>query len=82
MPTYDNFVDQIYQILHDGASMKTMLVGSKLGFLTLTISPMVYATLPSTPFVKPPNPGSAPTILPKTTSIEKTNISYKFTLET
>ena len=59
-----------------------MLGGRKSVFLTITVSPMVYAALSATPFEKPLNPGLEPRIPSNSTVIEKTVIRYKFTLET
>ena len=59
-----------------------LLGGRKSVFLTITVSPMVYAALSATPFEKPLNPGLAPRIPPNSTAIEQTVIRYKFTLET
>ena len=58
-----------------------MMLGSgKLGFLALTVSPKVYATLSAMAFVNPPNSSLTPTILPNSTGIKQTAIRYKFTL--
>ena len=51
MPTYDTLVEQIYQISYNMVLIQTTLGGVKLGFLALAISPTVYATLSSTPFM-------------------------------
>ena len=75
-------VDRIYQISFNAFSMQTTLGGGKIGFLTLTVSPMVYATLSSKSFIKPDNPGPAPSIPMNTTGIEHTAIRYRFTPET
>ena len=62
--------------------MQTTLGGGKLGFITLTVSPTVYATLSVTALTKPANPGPAPSIPTNTTSIKQTAIRYKFALDT
>ena len=43
---------------------------------------MVYATLYTTAFIKPANPGLVPVILTNTTGIKQTAIWYNFTLDT
>ena len=74
--------DRIYQISSNASSMQTTLGGGNIGFLTLTVSPMVYATLSSTSFIKPANPGPAPETPMNTTGIKQTAIRYRFTPET
>ena len=62
--------------------MQTTFGGGKLGFLALTVSPAVYATLSATPFTRTANPSLAPAIPTNTTDIEQTTIWYRFTLKT
>ena len=62
--------------------MQTTSNGVNLGFLALTVSPKVYATLSSTPFVKPANPSPTPVIPTNTNGIDQTAIWYRFTLKT
>ena len=47
-----------------------MLGVGKLGFLALTVSPTVYATLSATFFTKPANPSLAPSIQTNKTRIK------------
>ena len=56
MPTYDNMMDQIYQILYNTESMQMMIDGGNLNLLALAISPTVYTNLSATSFVEPSNP--------------------------
>ena len=62
--------------------MQTMFCGDKFGFLALTISLKVYATLSPTSFIKHANPDPAPSIPTNTTVIEQSAIRYTFTLDT
>ena len=47
-----------------------MLDSDNIGFLSFTVSPTMLKNLSSTPFLKPPNPGTSPTIPPNTTGIK------------
>ena len=77
IPAYDILVDSIYQI-----SSNSEIGSRKLGFSVLAVSPMVYANLYATSFLKPANPGPAPAIPTNTTGIEHNAIRYMFTLDT
>ena len=79
---YNTLVGSIYQMLYNAASMQTTLGNDNLGFLALTVFPMVYATLFTTPFEKLPHPGPAPNIPSNATIIKHIAIQYKFALYT
>ena len=61
---------------------QTALGSGKLGFLVLTVSLTVYATLSKKTFTKPANPGPSPSIPKNSTGTEQTFIRYKLTLDT
>ena len=82
MPTYDNMMDQIYQILYNTESMQMMIDGGNLNLLALAISPTVYTNLSATSFVEPSNPGLAPMIPSNAIGNDQTIIRYNFTLNT
>ena len=59
-PTYETITESIALLKANAASIQTELGGGRLGFLALTVSPAVYATLSATAFAVPANPGPFP----------------------
>ena len=56
--------------------------GGGLGYLELTATPIVYATLSATTFKFPANTGAAPAYPSNATGIEQLAIRYKFDRDT
>jgi hypothetical protein len=63
MPTYEWITAEVIRPLNaNAASIHSKRGGGNLGHLALTISPAVFATLPTTPFIPPANPSPTPVI--------------------
>ena len=56
--------------------------GGGLGYLSLTVTPVVYDTLSTTDFFSSENPGASTVYPINTTTIKQTAIYYKFDMGT
>ena len=77
-PTYNTIVEVNLKLNSNSASVKSNLGCGTLGLLQLTVSPAVYDTLTSTPFIVPVNPGYIPIIPSNSTGAQITEIFYAF----
>jgi hypothetical protein len=62
LPTYETIVEVQRHLNMNAASIESTLGGGLLGYLALTVSPAMYATLSAQAFVAPLNPGYQPVI--------------------
>ena len=79
-PDYESIVDIHLKLNYNSASVQSNLGCGTLGLLFLTVSPAVYATLSTTTFVPPVNPGPEPSIPTGLTSDVIADLRYHHTL--
>ena len=77
-PTYNTIAEVNLKLNSNSASVQSNLGCGTLGLLQLTVSPVVYNTLYSTPFIVPVNPGSVPIIPANSTGAQITKLRYAF----
>ena len=75
-PNYEIIADIHLKLNSNAASVQSNLGFCTLGFLFLTVSPAVYATLSTILFVPPVNPGPKQNIFTGATSSAITNLRY------
>ena len=61
-PDYESIANIHLKLNSNAASVQSNLGFGTLGLLLLTVSPAIYATLSTTTFVPPVNPGPEPSI--------------------
>ena len=76
---YESIADIHLKLNSNAASVQSNLGCGKLGLLFLTVSPAVYATLSTTTFVPPVNPGPEPIIPTGLTSAVIAELQYHHT---
>ena len=81
-PDYESIADIHLKLNSNAASVQSYLGCGTLGLLFLTVSPAVYATLSTTEFVPPVNPGPEPIIPTGSTSAAISNLRYHHTEST
>ena len=81
-PDYKSIADIHLNINSNAASVQSNLGCGTLGLLFLTISPAVYATLSTTEFVCPVNPGPEPSIPTGSTGTVIVDLWYHRTKDT
>ena len=77
-PTYNTIAEVNLKLNSNSAYFQSNLGCGALGLLQLTVSPAVYNTLLSIPFIVPVNPGSVPIIPANSTGAKITELSYDF----
>ena len=77
-PTYNSIAEVNLKLNSNSASFKSNLGCGTLGLLQLIVSPVVYNTLSSIPFIVPVNPGSVPIIPANSTGAQITELRYAF----
>ena len=78
-PNYVSIADIHLNLNYNAASVQYNLGCDTLGLLFLTVSPAVYATLSTTTFVPPVNPGPEPSIPTASTGAVISNLRYHHT---
>ena len=78
-PDYESIADMHLKLNANAASVKSNIGCGTLGLLFLIVSPAVYATLSTTTFVPPVNPGPKPIILTGSTVAVIANLRYHHT---
>ena len=81
-PDYEIIADIHLKLNSNAASVQSNLGCVTLGLLFLTVSPAVYATLSTTEFVPPVNPGPKPSIPTGSTGAVTANLRYLHTEST
>ena len=71
-PTYNTITEVNLKLNSNSASVQSNLGCGTLGLLQLTVSPAVYNTLSSIPFIVTINPGSVPIIPANSTGAQIT----------
>jgi hypothetical protein len=59
-PTYETIKELHLKLNENAVKVHSNLGNGSLGYLDVTVSPAIYNTLSTTPFVTPVNPGNAP----------------------
>ena len=77
-PTYNTIAEVNLKLNSNSTSVQSNLGCGTLGLLRLTVSPSVYNTLSSTPFIVPVNPSSVPIIPSNSTGAQITELRYAF----
>ena len=77
-PTYNTIAKVNLKLNSNSASIQSNLGCGTLGLLQLTVSPVVYNTLSSLPFIVPINHGSVPIIPANSTGAQITELHYAF----
>ena len=77
-PTYNTIAEINLKLNSNSASVQSNLGCGTLGLLQLTVSPAVYNTLSSTPFIIPVNPGSVTIIPANSNGAQITKLCYAF----
>ena len=75
-PYYESIADIHLKLNSNAVSVQSNLGCGTLGLLFLTVSPAVYATLSTTAFVPPVNPGPEPSIPTGSTAAVIAYIQY------
>ena len=75
-PYYESISDIHLKLNSNAVSVQSNLGCGMLGLLFLTVSPAVYATLSTTAFVPPVNPGPEPSIPTGSTASVIADIQY------
>ena len=75
-PDYESIVDIHLKLNSNAASVQSNIGCGTLGLSFLTVSPAVYATLSTTTFVPPVNPGPKPSIPTGLTSAVIADLRY------
>ena len=78
-PDYKRITDIHLKLNSNAASVQSNLGCGTLGLLFLTVSPVVYATLSTTMFVLPVNPGPEPIIPTGSTGAVIADLRYHHT---
>ena len=81
-PDYEIIADIHLKLNSNAASVHSNLGCGTLGFLFLTVFPAVYATLSTTAFVPPVNPGPEPSIPTGATGAVIADLRYRHTEST
>ena len=81
-PDYESIADIHLKFNSNAASVQSNLGCGTIGLLFLTVSPAVYATLSTTKFVPPVNPGPEPSIPTGATRAVIADIQYRHTEST
>ena len=77
-PTYKTIAEVNLKLNSNSASVQSKLGCGTLGLLQLTVSPAVYNTLSSTPFIVAVNPVSVPIIPSNSAGAQITELCYDF----
>ena len=77
-PTYNTIAEVNLELNSNSASVQSNLGFGTLGLLQLTVSPAVYNTFSSIPFIVPVNPVSVPIIPDNSTDAQITKLRYAF----
>ena len=81
-PDYESIANIHLNLNYNAATVQSNLGCGTLGFLYLTVSPAVYATLSTTTFVLPVNPGPKPIIPTGSTGTVISDLRYHHTKAT
>jgi hypothetical protein len=81
IPIYGSFAELHIQLNANVASVQSNLGGGQLGLLPLTMSPAVYNTLSTVPFIAPVNRGTTPNIPVRTTAAAAARLVHQFSYE-
>ena len=81
-PDYESIADIHLKFSSNAASVQSNLGCGTLGLLFLNVSPAVYATLSTTMFVPPVNPGPEPIIPAGSTGAAIADLQYHHTEST
>ena len=81
-PDYESIADIHLKLNLNAASVQSNLECGTLGLLFLTVSPAFHATLSTTEFVPPVNPGSEPIIPTGSTGAAISDLRYHHTEST
>jgi hypothetical protein len=77
-PTYEAFKELHMKLNENAVKVHSNLGNGSLGYLGVTVAPAIYNTLSPQPFVKPPNPGTAPVFPDDATGPQIVNIRVVF----
>jgi hypothetical protein len=80
-PTYEAIKELHLKLNGNAVKIHSNLGNGLLGYLGVTVTPAIYNTLSSQPFVIPPNPGTAPYFTDNATGPQMANIREVFTEE-
>ena len=81
-PDYESIADIHLKLNDNAASVQSNIGCGTLGLLFLTVLPAVYATLSTTTFVPPVNPGPEPSIPTGSTGAAIADLRYQYTKAT
>jgi hypothetical protein len=77
-PTYEAIKELHMKLNENAVKVYSNLGNGSLGYLGVTVTPAIYNTLSTQPFVNPPNPGTAPVFPDDATGPQVANIRVVF----